>query len=172
MPNGKLLKFYYRDLKGSGASRGICYQALPERDIFIRKYIGMDGYEREKWIRRHPKSDAMSRYHRMIEYLLLTGKAESRPLTMRRYFFKRWFMTMQGDYWRGYKPEFQRSVLNELMRMVKKYVTTGKVGNKMLESGTSLDTVFAVLLSSAKKVAYNKLAPHVKSIPIYPRKKA
>lgn len=172
MPNGKLLKFYYRDLKGRGASRDICYQALPDRDIFIRKYIGMDGFEREKWVRRHPKSDAIFRYHRMVEHLLLTGQSESRPLTMRRYFFKRWFMSMQGDFWRNYKPEFKLGMLNELMRMVNKYVNTGKVGDKMSESGTSLDTVFGVLLTSAKRVAYNKLASHVKSIPIYPRKKA
>lgn len=40
----RVLKFYYRDLK----MHGIHYQKVPTRRIFLRKYIAMDGTEREK----------------------------------------------------------------------------------------------------------------------------
>ncbi len=156
-----LPKFYYRDLK----VRGTCYQALPERDIFIRKYIGRDGFEREKWVRRHPKSDAKWRYHRMVEMVLTKGEAPTHPLMMRRYFFKRWLTTMQSEFWQHFLTEFKLSILNELMRMVNQYVNTGKVGESMAEKGTKLDTVFAVLFSSAKNVAIKKAKKNVDSIP-------
>lgn len=160
MPN--LPKFYYRDLK----VRGTCYQELPERDIFIRKYIGRDGFEREKWIRRHPKFDAKWRYHRMVEWALMKGEAPTHPLMMRRYFFKRWFTTMQSEFWQHFLPEFKLSILKELMRMVNQYVNTGKVGESMAEKGTKLDTVFSVLFSSAKNVAIKKAKKNVDSIPL------
>ena len=157
-----LPKFYYRDLK----IRGTCYQALPEFDIFLRKYVGMDGFEREKWVRRHPQSDAKGRYHRMVEMVLRKGEAPTHPLMMRRYFFKRWFMTMQSEFWQHFLTEFKLSILNELMRMVNQYVNTGKVGESMAKKGTKLDTVFSVLLSSAKNVAIKKVKKNVDSIPL------
>lgn len=160
MPN--LPKFYYRDLK----VRGTCYQELPERDIFIRKYIGRDGFEREKWIRRHPKFDAKWRYQHMVERVLAKGEAPTHPLMMRRYFFKRWFTTMQSDFWKHFLPEFKLSILKELMRMVNQYVNTGKVGEAMAEKGTKLDTVFSVFLHSAQNVAIKKVEKKVDSIPV------
>lgn len=160
MPN--LPKFYYRDFK----VRGTCYQALPERDIFIRKYIGMDGFEREKWIRRHPQDDAKGRYHRMVERVLMKGEAPTHPLMMRRYFFKRWFITMQKGFWPNAKHTFKISMLNELMRMVNKYVNTGKVGETMAKKGTPLDTVVDVFMSSAKKISIKKMEKNVYSIPV------
>ena len=157
-----LPKFYYRDLK----IRGTCYQALPEFDIFLRKYVGMDGFEREKWARRHPQFDAKWRYHRMVEKVLRTGGAPTHPLMMRRYFFKRWFITMQSEFWQHFLTEFKLSILNELMRMVNQYVNTGKVGETMAKKGTKLDTVFSVLFSSAKNVAIKKVKKNVDSIPL------
>ena len=160
MPN--LPKFYYRDLK----VRGTCYQALSEFDIFIRKYVGRDGFEREKWVRRHPRQGAKWRYHHMVENVLKKGEAPTHPLMMRRYFFKRWFMTMRSDFWENFRTEFKMNMLNELMCLVNKYVNTGKVGEAMAKKGTKLDTVFAVLLSTAKNVAIKNAKKKVVSIPL------
>lgn len=157
-----LPKFYYRDLK----VRGTCYQELPERDIFIRKYVGRDGFEREKWVRRHPKIDAKWRYHHMVEDVLNTGGAPTHPLMMRRYFFKRWFTTMQSEFWQHFLTEFKLGILKELMRMVNQYVNTGKVGDTMAQKGTKLDTVFSVFMHSAQNVALKKMKKNVDSIPV------
>jgi len=50
--------------------------------------------------------------------------------------------------------------------MVNQYVNTGKVGEKMAEKGTKLDTVFSVFMHSAKNVAIKKMKKNVDSIPL------
>ena len=40
--------------------RGIPYQYTHPKDIFLGKYIALDGTERERWIHIHPDSDAFT----------------------------------------------------------------------------------------------------------------
>lgn len=160
-------KFYYRYM----TMHGIPYQKYPEFRTFIRRYRGMDWFEREKWITAKPEVDAARRYEKMVDRIIRTGQAAQKPLTVRRYFLSRWFNTMQNEFWKHFIPEYKIGLLNELMRMCRKYVTSGKKSTELTKYG--IDTVYAGLQRAAKRTAYTKLLEKQRtSIPISPRQGA
>ena len=50
--------------------RGIPYQYTRPKDIFLGKYMALDGTERERWINTRPDADAFYWHREFVERVL------------------------------------------------------------------------------------------------------
>jgi hypothetical protein len=101
---------------------GIPYQYTVPRNIFLRKYVGLDGYEREKWFRTDPSTDASFRYAKLVERTLRRNEANKHPLRIRRFAFQVWFNAFGPTAEPGYLFKYKLLVLNRMMYLVNKYL--------------------------------------------------
>lgn len=126
----RVLKFYYRDLK----MHGIHYQKWPKKSIFIRKYIALDGTEREKWVCHDPDS-AYNHYLKMIDRVLVRRKPSDVRGILRRATFKLWLVAMQSARWVHYKTEFKIGILKNMMFLLEKYIISGRIPLRLRAHG-------------------------------------
>lgn len=126
----RVLKFYYRDLK----MHGIHYQKWPKKSIFLRKYIALDGTEREKWVCHDPDC-AYNAYLKMIDRVLVRRKPSDVRGILRRATFKLWLVAMNSPRWVHYKHEFKLGILKNMMFLLEKYVISGRIPLRLRAHG-------------------------------------
>lgn len=138
----RVLKFYYRDLK----MHGIHYQKWPKKSIFLRKYIALDGTEREKWVCHDPDS-AYNHYLKMIDRVLVRRNPSDVRGILRRATFKLWFVAMNSPRWVHYKTEFKIDILKNMMHLLEKYIISGRIPLRLRAHGVRQMTAW--LLNTA-----------------------
>ena len=138
----RVLKFYYRYLK----MHGIHYQKWPKKSIFLRKYIAMDGTEREKWVCHDPDS-AYNHYLKMIDRVLVRRNPSDVRGILRRATFKLWLVAMNSPRWVHYKTEFKIDILKNMMHLLEKYIISGRIPLRLSAHGVRQMTAW--LLNTA-----------------------
>lgn len=149
----KPVKFYFRELK----MHGIHYQKWPKKRIFIRKYIALDGTEREKWIGHDPDC-AYNDYLNMIDRVLVRRKPRDMRGILRRATFKLWLVAMQSPIWIHYKPEFKIDMLKHMMQLLDIYIISGRIPLRLRAHG--IRNLMSWLLNTARDKAYKEIKVH------------
>ncbi len=127
-------KFLYRQLK----VRGVLYQYTNPFNMFLRKYTALDGTTREKWIRSNPATDANWRQSKLVERTIKRGLSHKRRRLIRQFAFQFWLLTIHSEAWKYYLPEFKLETANQMMRLVEKYLVSGKTGHYLKNNGRYL----------------------------------
>lgn len=102
--------------------RGIPYQYTQPKDIFLGKYIALDGTERERWIHTRPDDDAFYRRRKVVEQVLRRHEVSKHQRMISRFAFECWFRAFGPTKTTGYLFEYRLAVLNRMMYLVKKYL--------------------------------------------------
>lgn len=102
--------------------RGIPYQYTQPKDIFLGKYIALDGTERERWVLIHPDSDADYRRRKTVERVLLKHEVHKHQRMISRFAFECWFRAFGPTRKNLYLFEYRLAVLNRMMYLVKRYL--------------------------------------------------
>lgn len=144
-------KFLYRQLK----VRGVLYQYTNPFNMFLRKYIALDGTEREQWIRSNPATDANWRQAKVVERTINRGLSHKRRRLIRQFAFQFWLLTIHSEAWKGYLPEFKLETGNQMMRMVEKYLVSGKTDHYLKNNGKYLESrkIMSFYISLARRAA-------------------
>lgn len=110
--------FFYRYM----TLRGIPYQYSQPKDIFLGKYIALDGTERERWIRTRPDCDAFYRRKKIVERVLRRHEVRKHQRMISRFAFECWFRAFGPTKKTLYLLEYRLAVLNRMMFLVKRYL--------------------------------------------------
>lgn len=143
-------KFYYRD----ATIRGIPFQTYPEVHVFLGKYTAMDGTERERWAHFNPDHCPFRRYSRMVSSMLARRNPRELRGVLRRYAVRYWMWAMQMPRWRLYKQEYRFEVLKCAMKMLEKYVISGRMPLHFRAQGAEIIMVW-LLYTAKQKVILN-----------------
>ena len=144
-------KFLYRHLKVCG----VLYQYTNPFNMFLRKYTALDGTEREKWIRSNPATDANWRQTELVDRTIKRGLSHKRRRLIRQFAVQFWLLTIHSESWKGYLPDFKLETANQLMRLVEKYLVSGKTDHYVKNNGKYLEPrrIMAFYMSLAMRVA-------------------
>lgn len=110
--------FFYRYM----TVRGIPYQYTQPKDIFLGKYIALDGTERERWIHTRPDDDAFYRRRKIVERVLRRHEVSKHQRMISRFAFECWFRAFGPTKTTWYLFEYRLAVLKRMMYLVKKYL--------------------------------------------------
>jgi len=110
--------FFYRYM----TVRGIPYQYTQPKDIFLGKYIALDGTERARWIHIRPDDDAFYQRRKFVERVLRRHEVSRHQRMISRFAFECWFMAFGPTKTTGYLYEYRLAVLNRMMYLVKEYL--------------------------------------------------
>ena len=138
-------KFYYRDAK----ILGIPFQKYPKVHVFLGKYTARDGTEREHWAHFDPDHCPFMRYSRMVSSMLARRNPRELRRVLRRYAVRYWMWAMQMPRWRVYKPEYRFEVLKYAMKMLERYVISGRMPRSVRAQGAG--NIMGWLLAEAKQ---------------------